>query len=62
MRKVKYKLFKKNFEKQKETIYLLPTIVIVKDDMLFLCKNISVCFHWLIWHGRLLWLEDLLNY
>ena len=57
MRKVKYKLFKKNFEIQKETIYLLPTIVIVKNDMLFICKNISVYFHWLIWHGRLVWLE-----
>ena len=61
MRKVKYKLFKKNFEKRKETIYLLPTIVIVKDDMLFLCKNITVYFHWLIWHGRLVWIEDLLQ-
>ena len=58
MRKVKYKLSKKNFEKRKATIYILPTIVIVKDDMLFLCKNISVYFHWLIWHGRLVWLED----
>lgn len=54
----KYKLFRKNFEAQKDTIYLLPTIVIVKDDMSFLYKTISVYCHWMIWHGRLVWIED----
>ena len=58
MEKVKYKLFKKNFEIWKNQMYLLPTIVIITDEMVFTRKNFSIQFHWLIWHGRLVWLED----
>lgn len=37
--------------------YLLPTIVIDFDDVMFMEKNFSIEFHWICFHARLMWFE-----
>ena len=54
----KYKLYKKDFQKWKDMIYILPTITIVTDNMIYDKKNFSVEFHFLVWHCRFLWLME----
>lgn len=54
---MKYKLHKTDFQKWNDMIYLLPTITIVTDNMIYDKKNFSVEFHFLVWHGRLLFMK-----
>ena len=55
---MKYKLFRKNFEVWKNEITLLPTITITINDMIYCKKSIAIRFDWLVFHCRLLWLEQ----
>ena len=54
---MKYKLFKANFEIWKHDIYILPTVRIVIDDLMYWQKSYSIQFHFLCLHARLLWLR-----
>ena len=51
------KLHRKDFDIDKYNFYLLPTIRIVTNSVLYLSKNISLEFHFLFIHTRLLWLK-----
>lgn len=39
--------------------YILPTIMIDWDDPWYTCKNISIEIHWLCFHCRWFFKEDL---
>lgn len=52
------KLFRKDFQVWKNRIYILPTIEIVINDIIYAKKNYSICFHWLVFHGGFLFLES----
>lgn len=52
------KLFRKDFQTWKEDIYFFPTIEIVKNNMMYRDRNFSICFHWLVFHVRFLFLES----
>ena len=54
---MKYKLKRKNFEIWKHDIYLIPTFRIMIDNMVYTEKNFSIEFHFLIFHGRLLFMK-----
>lgn len=58
---MKYKLYRKNFEIYKDNIYLLPTIRLYLNDMFYMNENFSVEFHFLVFHGRLLFIKELSN-
>ena len=55
---MKYKLYRKDFEMVKNTIAFLPSIYLVIDDIMYMRKNFAIVFHFLVWHGRLLFMED----
>ncbi len=52
------KLYRKDFKIYKEWITLIPTVEIHIDDMIYVDRNISISFHWLVFHARLLWLKE----
>ena len=52
------KIFRKDFLILKNHIYILPSIEIVINDMMYRCKNCAVCFHWIIFHARILYLKE----
>lgn len=51
------KLYKRDFIIDKAVICVLPTIIIRPNDRLYNEKNLSLEFHWLALHTRLLWLD-----
>lgn len=55
---MKYKLFRKDFEIWKQDIFLLPTFRIAINDLIYTQENLSIEFHFLVFHGRLLFLVD----
>lgn len=55
---MKYKLERNDFVIYKEDIYWLPTIRTVVDNMIYVEKNFSIEFHWLVFHGRLLFIKE----
>lgn len=55
---MKYRLERKDFQIWKSNIYLLPTINISIDDMMYINRNFSIEFHWLVFHGRLLFMKQ----
>lgn len=55
---MKYKLYKKDFEIYKNDIHWLPTIRTVIDNMIYIEKNFSIEFHWLVFHSRLLFIKE----
>lgn len=55
---MKYRLERKDFQTWKSNIYLLPTINISIDDMMYINRNFSIEFHWLVFHGRLLFMKQ----
>lgn len=55
---MKYKLNRKNFEIRENDIYLLPTFRLIVNDMGYVRRNFSISFHWLVFHGRLLFMMD----
>lgn len=38
--------------------YLLPTIIVIKNDRCLMVENISIEFGWLCFHCRLRWLKE----
>lgn len=52
------KLFRKDFVMWKNEIYILPSIEIRINNMEYTEKNCSICFHWMVFHARLLFLES----
>ena len=46
-----------DIEVWKNTWYILPTIAIVADDMIYGVHNISIQVHFLCVHCRWLWLQ-----
>ena len=55
---MKYKLFRKDFEIYKNDIHWLPTIRTVVNDMMYIKKNFSIEFHFLMLHTRLLFIKE----
>lgn len=41
----------------KKVIHILPTIVVAYNSMEYMCKNVIVEFHFLVFHARLVFLE-----
>lgn len=52
------KLHRKDFKIYKDWITLIPTVEIQIDSLFYVDRNISISFHWLIFHARLLWLKE----
>ena len=55
---MKYELFRKNFEIWKNEISLLPAITITINDLVYCKRNFAIRFDWLVFHCRLLWMEQ----
>lgn len=54
---MKYKLYRKECHILKHIIYVIPTIRIVVNDLVYGENNISIEFHFITLHARLLFLE-----
>lgn len=52
------KLYRKQFNIAKDYIFILPTIAVSLDEPYYLDRNFAIEFHWLVFHARLLWLEE----
>ena len=52
---MKYHLYRKYVEIYYDDIFLLPTIRIVKDNLMYSRQNISIQFHFLMFHFGMLW-------
>lgn len=50
-------LYRKDFEIWKNEIYLLPTIKVLKDNMMYCRSNFSIEFHFLVFHARLIFMR-----
>lgn len=46
-------LFMKNWE----VLFIIPTIQLIKNDLVYMSKNFRVALHWLGWHMSWLWIE-----
>ena len=51
------KLYRRDFKVYKDWIFILPTITVSLNDPQYRPKNISIEFHFLIFHARLLWMK-----
>lgn len=54
---MKYELDKMDFEIYENDIYLLPTVRVYINDMMYIQQNFLIEFHFLIFHGRLLFMK-----
>lgn len=52
------KLYKKEAKIYKDTIFLIPTIELDFDVPIYMCHNFAIVVHWLVFHARLLWMEE----
>ena len=52
------KLKRKDFEIWKNDIYIIPTFRMFINNMIYTNRNFSIEFHWLVFHARLLWVEE----
>ena len=52
------KLYRVNREIWGNNIYLLPTVQIKCKNPVYTCKNLAIELHWLVFHVRFLFLED----
>ena len=52
------KLYKVNHEVWGNNIYLLPTVQFKVRNPAYTCKNLAIELHFLIFHVRFLFLED----
>lgn len=43
------------FIKDKEWIFIIPTVVIQLNDPRYIDKSLQIAFHFLIWHFRWFW-------
>lgn len=51
------KFYRTDFYKDKSRFVIIPTIIIVVNNMLYVKRNIAVEFHWTIFHARIMWIE-----
>ena len=51
------KFYRKDFYIDKQTIFIIPSVVIDIDNMIYAQHNISIQFHWLCFHARLMWMK-----
>lgn len=52
------KLYKKEFVTWKNSIDILPSLIIRWNEVIYIHKSFSIEFHWIIFHARLLWLKE----
>ncbi len=52
------KLYRKEFNIYRNWITLIPTVEIQINSLFYVNRNISISFHWLVFHARLLWLKE----
>lgn len=52
------KLYKKDFTTWKNSIDILPSLIVTWNEPIYIHKSFSIEFHWIIFHARLLWLEE----
>ena len=52
-----YRLKSKDFGSWGNDIYILPTVRLFIDNHIYLDKNFSIEFHFLIFHARLLFMK-----
>lgn len=55
---MKYKLARKDFQMYKNDIYILPTFRLYLDNHMYIDKNFSVEFHFIVFHIRLLFMNE----
>lgn len=55
---MKYKLYRKDFQMWLDRITFFPTIELLINAPELMCKNFSIVFHFLVWHGRLLFVVE----
>ena len=51
------RLERKDFQIGKNHIYIIPSVEVVTHDMIYCVPNVAICFHWLVFHARLLFLR-----
>lgn len=54
---MKYNLYAKEFQIYKKDFYVFPTIRLLIDNLVYIDRNFAIEFHFLIFHGRLLFLK-----
>lgn len=59
---MKYKFDKADFMVDEDIICLLPNIQVVFNSPVYLFKNFSIEFHFLIFHARLLFIKTDLKF
>jgi len=52
------KVTRKDFVIWKNDIYIIPTFRMVINDHIYTNRNFSIEFHWIVFHARLLWVEE----
>ena len=55
---MKYKLARKVFQIYKNDIYILPTFRLYLDNHMYVDKNFSIEFHFIVFHIRLLFMNE----
>ena len=51
-------LLRKDFQMWRNHVYILPSVEIVINDMMYCDKNVAICFHWMTFNVRFLFLES----
>ena len=41
-----------------DDIYIIPTIELHLNNMIYSKRNFAIIFHWLVFHGRLFWCKE----
>lgn len=59
---MKYKLDRLDMELDENVIYLLPTSMITVNNPIYINKNFSIEFHFLIFHARFLFIKEEYKY
>ena len=54
---MKYCLYAKEFQIYEKDFYMLPTIRLLVNNLIYIDKNFAIEFHFLMFHGRLLFLK-----
>lgn len=52
------RLTRVDFEVYRNWIFILPSIVLQMNNALISDKNVELSVHWLVFHTRLLWIEE----
>ena len=52
------KLINIKFQIWTDDIYIIPTIELHLNNMIYSKRNFAIIFHWLVFHGRLFWCKE----